>query len=329
MEAINRPKIESVQMLRGLAALFVTIFHYTGSYLAVNHISKPNYFTFGSTMVDLFFIISGFIMYLSTNSKQPNFSAVRNFIINRLIRIWPLYIFATWLTVGGVFFTNFGLKSILFYPFKVPDYPILSQAWTLSFEIYFYLVFGLLLFTKNRLLYLTIYFVFTVIYLPHIFHLENNNFFTLITSAKNLYFVIGAIIGYIFLRWGTLSKKIALVILVVGLSSYIWIIFDGLFFNGDLWRYPRIMIIFTLVFIGTLYFCRYIHVNKYLVMFGNLSYSFYLWQYFSIGQASRLTGNLTILTICLGLAINFFVSYYSYLYIEQKLANYIKDRIFC
>ncbi|GAB6391514.1 MAG: acyltransferase [Treponematales bacterium] len=129
--------IRSIQFLRAIAALSVVYVHCTtaGDY------PFPSAGAFG---VDIFFVISGFIMaYITAGNTNQ-------FLIKRLIRIWPLYLLATiamTLTVvlfrGLVHSTTVSLsgfvKSILFIPGRENrGFPILGQGWTLNFEMFFY-----------------------------------------------------------------------------------------------------------------------------------------------------------------------------------------------
>lgn len=134
----------SIQVLRGLAAFGVLLFH--TSMLEV-----------GSAGVDVFFIVSGFVMWTSTIPLKHSPWA---FWKARLIRIAPLYYFytaafclmvyahdATILPLDEV------LKSLLFIPFtnslNHEMVPILGAGWTLNYEALFYLVFGCALFIKR------------------------------------------------------------------------------------------------------------------------------------------------------------------------------------
>ncbi|HTN41412.1 MAG TPA: acyltransferase, partial [Asticcacaulis sp.] len=113
---------------------------------------------FGTSGVDVFFLISGFVMVHSWREGQTPW----DFWFKRILRIYPMY----WLTLGilivltalgklplGISTYTSGdfLSSLFLYAQKSSnggDFPLLPPAWTLVCEIYFYLLFGLCLWVK-------------------------------------------------------------------------------------------------------------------------------------------------------------------------------------
>jgi exopolysaccharide production protein ExoZ len=134
---VLRSNINSIQALRGIAALMVMAFHLN------------NNFDVGQAGVDLFFVISGFIMGMVGIDERPG-----EFLRKRIARIAPLY----WLVTGAMclgeqlgFFRNFTFdtRSLLLSLFFVPYfsdkgwlYPLLVPGWTLNYEMFFYFVFA-------------------------------------------------------------------------------------------------------------------------------------------------------------------------------------------
>jgi len=145
--------LQSLQILRAIAAISVVYYHINAHYL------------FGSFGVDVFFIISGFVMALVvSNNNSPT-----EFAIARVARIVPLY----WILTTGVLIltyrapnlfnsttpnvTNY-LKSIFFIPFFKENgllHPMLAVGWTLNYEMFFYLAIWLgLLINRNHAMWL-------------------------------------------------------------------------------------------------------------------------------------------------------------------------------
>ena len=74
--------------LRGISAVFVVLFHYS---VYLRPISVPNAYL----AVDLFFIMSGFVIGLAYENRLRNSLSVPGFIKLRLVRLYPLYILGT------------------------------------------------------------------------------------------------------------------------------------------------------------------------------------------------------------------------------------------
>ena len=118
-----------------------------------------DFFQFGMFGVDLFFVISGFVMVTVTRRKFQQPRQAVTFLYHRISRIYPLYWFYS-LLVLAVFllhpsFVNssqFGQVNILASFLLLPQkhLPLLMVGWTLVHEMYFYLVFFLLLFLPEK-----------------------------------------------------------------------------------------------------------------------------------------------------------------------------------
>lgn len=151
-------RITSVQMLRFLAAFMVLAHHaggaayHLGRYRGVE-LARPWFNMAGAFGVDLFFAISGFIMIVSSDKLYGRPGARASFVRRRLIRIMPLYWLITafalaWtLRIGGPVEVPGLLYSLIFYPWS-PDPShigvsvLVPVAWTLYFEMEFYLIFA-------------------------------------------------------------------------------------------------------------------------------------------------------------------------------------------
>lgn len=150
------PTIENLQALRGIAAFLVVWAHLK---FAVNPLCAgvANYrlihSAYGGIGVDLFFVISGYVICLTASKRhhQP-----QDFFLARIARVCPLYLvaflpgllykcFAKWSSVTWASSWN----GLFYLPiFDRGDYsePPVGVGWTLSFEMWFYVAFALLLF---------------------------------------------------------------------------------------------------------------------------------------------------------------------------------------
>lgn len=154
----------SLQALRALAAWVVVCHHFMQIFFDF-HASSPlgQFFVErGAVGVDIFFVISGLVIYLSTQDKQM---PAGRFLLNRAIRIVPAYWLYTllmglllvcasqWMPHQAIDFQHF-LLSLLFIPAENPGgygmYPTLNVGWTLNYEMFFYLLFSLVFLVQQR-----------------------------------------------------------------------------------------------------------------------------------------------------------------------------------
>jgi exopolysaccharide production protein ExoZ len=124
--------LSSIQVLRGVAAVMVVLFHVLG-------------FQIGSAGVDIFFVISGFIMFHTNREVFGHAGAAILFLKRRILRVAPLY----WLCTAFALWPKTELKtlaaSVLFVPVRSGDgsiHTVLAPGWTLNFEMFFYIVFA-------------------------------------------------------------------------------------------------------------------------------------------------------------------------------------------
>lgn len=120
-------RLASIQVLRGLAALGVVLYHAAGAKI-------------GSFGVELFFVISGYVITLSAQGKTPG-----HFLFDRAWRIYPIYWLAVlpWFFLAPELMAAKSLSSLTLWPVYGADFsqPYLVVGWTLCFEMLFYLAF--------------------------------------------------------------------------------------------------------------------------------------------------------------------------------------------
>ena len=158
--AQERGVLRNVQALRAVAALAVVFAHIGDSngfeqrWLSGNRNWTGFASGAGQAGVDLFFVISGLIMVVTTHQSKGGGRTAKRFLQRRILRIYPAYWVAT-LPVLALFVVSPHmvndsadarpqvLASLLLLP--QPGLPLLLVGWTLTFEMYFYLVFALVL----------------------------------------------------------------------------------------------------------------------------------------------------------------------------------------
>lgn len=153
--------LRSLQVMRGLAALFVVCYH-LGLTIAPTlggAYPFPAFFRQGYSGVDVFFCLSGFIIYHAHAADLGRADRLRSFAIKRAVRIYPVYWFVTALIVVGSFWfprltdvgvpsAGFVLKSLLLVP--QGREPVLTPGWTLVHELRFYATFAVLMLAPRR-----------------------------------------------------------------------------------------------------------------------------------------------------------------------------------
>ncbi|MBY9066844.1 acyltransferase [Hyphomonas sp. WL0036] len=231
-------KLPSIQLLRSLAALLVAIVHGAGFERTIlqenGSVEAPlvsGLFLNGYAGVDLFFVISGFIMVWVTRNQRHGPVAGIEFLFARTTRVYPVWWFAAGLmtfyalglqnsmfaTIGQVtdaaptYSGEYILRSFLLLP--QADYPILAVGWTLIHEVYFYVVFALLILAPRAFLPIGLL-VWGGLVVAASFLMPlpatATNFLTLVVHPMTMEFIFGAVIGQMVIsgvswRTGTIT----------------------------------------------------------------------------------------------------------------------------
>jgi peptidoglycan/LPS O-acetylase OafA/YrhL len=166
-EPPGRPSapVNSIQILRAIAALGVVALHvgHEGATRLGARNPLPD-FSAGAAGVDLFFVISGFIMVYASDALFARAGAAGYFFTRRLARIVPLYWAATAAALVCFVVLRYAgsleqlswqtlAASLLFVPWPRPDgmmLPVHILGWTLNFEMLFYAVFAFALMLPRR-----------------------------------------------------------------------------------------------------------------------------------------------------------------------------------
>lgn len=143
-------RLGSLQALRGAAALMVLAFHLK-IHAAPAHLGADplwDGFAMGYAGVEIFFVLSGFVMMHAHGAEIGTRGAALPFLRRRILRIYPMF----WAVLGGILIARWALEGTLppagdlvRAALLLPETgePVMRVAWTLSFEMAFYLLFGL------------------------------------------------------------------------------------------------------------------------------------------------------------------------------------------
>lgn len=308
-------KINVIEAMRFFAALAVVFVHIP--IVGVGH--------FG---VDAFFVISGFVMMLSTRKSSSQF------FTKRLIRILPTYylftlgVFAVALVMPTLLNNttadfNHLVQSLLFIPFDkngAGHFPILFLGWTLNYEMYFYLLFAIALMISHEYRgHIATGLLVCVIWLGGF---VDGFVMDVYSNIIVLEFVLGIAVFHLLDKsW---SKFIAIsILLFIGLLSY-----EG--------NFNHRFFVFGLPSALIIYSCIRLISNKYipkaLVTLGAASYALYLTHPYIIQVFDKLTGwfsgNLTEQSLALIFSL-ILVSIFSvcvYKFIELPIIGFLRRR---
>lgn len=283
-------KLSTIQMLRGLAALAVAFAHLSASELKLGGSSILGKWTLnGFAGLDLFFVISGFVMVWVTGSRHKSAQGVGEFWLLRLIRIYPLWwlvcgaIFIVWLIKPEwVFQSQIATPNIIKSFLLLPDYslPLHAVGWTLIHELWFYVVFGLFMFAPRRFLPVLLTIWGSIILVFAIVGFEPvTPWLKLIRHPLSLEFIAGAFVGLFALANILPFPKTLIAVSLVGFALCAVNIGNNgqTFFAGEWQRViyfamPSALLLWGLVGLEK----KGIAAPKPLVKLGDWSYALYL-----------------------------------------------------
>lgn len=315
-----------IQYLRGLAAVAVVGFH--AATRAGGH------FLIGEAGVDLFFVISGFLMIAITTAETRPLAFLRD----RATRIVPAYWIATTIfLLGAVAGALPGVRldlwhvvsSYLFLPSRMPNapeiWPLLVPGWTLNFEAFFYVLFaGSLLAPRRAQLPLLSAVLVAVVVLGLLFH-PTGAAPAFYTQPILLEFVAGAWFGTYWKRHGPLPGGEIAIAASVLLYVLAWLV------NDDSVRVLSYGAPALLLLIGVLdvEHRRGLPEWRSLKLVGDASYSIYLWHTMILSVSTKIAMRAHLprgVTIALGLVAGVAGGLIAYRLIERPLLTYFKRR---
>ena len=318
----------SIQYLRAFAALAVVVFH------AGERVGMP--FTIGAAGVDIFFVVSGFIMMAISDARPTRPAA---FFRNRLLRIAPAYWAATLLMIAGAaagLFPNLKLEaahivgSLLFVPVASPStgdlWPVLVQGWTLNYEIFFYAVFALVLFLKPGIRLTALAAIFGLLVTAGLLLQPADPLTGFYTAPVILEFVAGAALAKLWKADRLPSPAIGIVLITLSITGFAAIQLLRLEF--DAWSCGPLA--FALV-MGALSVdtAGRLPVSRTLTYLGDSSYSIYLWHTFAVSVIVKLGLMLSLvpsLTMIIAIGLGTAAGIAGYELLEKPVQQLLKGR---
>ena len=343
IEATEKPpRFYELDILRFLAALAVVLFHYVFLNQIEYETLEPypvlgNLFKFGYLGVELFFIISGFVILLTATKKDW-----AGFIISRITRLYPAFWVAVSLTTVAILL--FGdevmqvtLKQFLWNLTMLGNFVGVENIdpvyWTLQVEIKFYFwIFVILLFRKIQHIEFFI-FLWLLASIFEVFHLIHGFTHPVLMPEWAPYFSAGALF-YRITTHGFTRLRFAMLVLAYLLSVYFAI--QGAELRTELykvvfspWVTALLISSYFLIFAAIVFGVTAKLHRPWFVIVGATTYPLYLIHQ-KLGQIIYLhLGdylNKYVLLI-LSISLMIFLAYLINRYIENKLGLWMRNAL--
>jgi peptidoglycan/LPS O-acetylase OafA/YrhL len=351
-------KLDFLQALRGVAIMLVVLSHTRWFFLVTPYqATAESLLHAGAAGVDVFFVISGFIMAYTTRRSDGSAVDVVRFYIRRFTKIWIPYVAIGLVTFAvvkgwGMFrFENliWAAKSLLFIPPDVHSFLYLGGgltdvAWSLNYEAYFYLTFGLsMFFSRFRYAALFLWNILFLVAYPLWDHGHTSLLVTSRIDSGSAYlqmmtnpiifeFLAGIVIGKIYLSSFRLqSTMLASILAASVIVGFVWCLLENLASDNGLlgWGGWAIALIFGLAIASK---SMRIPSPSWLVWIGNISYALYLVHplvnmtmnhlFIAVGLVSLIP---TIGHIVLTTAVSIMVAMVAHAVLDQYLHTRIRD----
>ncbi len=306
-------RFDGIQALRFLAAIMVVFTHsifYASERLGQGEFSWGT----GAKGVDIFFVISGFVMVISSRALITDTNGWKIFLNKRLVRIVPLYWAATTFKLIVILLASslvlhaqidwwVILKSYFFIPSHNIDgeiKPFLGVGWTLVFEMFFYLTFSLsMLLGKN--VYFFVGSVLLTFSTLSIFRGVNYSEWWFLMDPIILEFYFGMILGYLILKNKVMPKTPSIMVLILSLAY--------LFLSSNALNLPRIlesgipsaMLVWSVISLEVYFQGK---VPQPIMFFGAASYALYLFHPLVAPLSPVLLNKLAIGTVPISVLIS-------------------------
>ncbi|MGM0897985.1 MAG: acyltransferase family protein [Bacillota bacterium] len=285
-----RRKLVLIQLSRALVPLLVMLHHLSTTMM--------DYYSFNiwdlaylplTGGVYYFFSLSGFMAYYIYRQKFGKHGQLSDFLINRFIRIYPLYWVVTivflilaflfpWFATGAERDVAVILTSIFLIPNPEWQDPFLIVAWSLEYTVYFYLMFSVL-FLKPRFIGQALFVgwgVFSLLGVIGIVYIDHF-LFDFLFASYNLMFIAGVFCAWLILH-ATIPVSIGYLFISFGMIGFpvTWMNALHPFMDVSFEMSASISIMFLLIGLGVIDLQKNIHIPNAFHQLGNAAFSIYL-----------------------------------------------------
>jgi peptidoglycan/LPS O-acetylase OafA/YrhL len=346
--------INQITFTRFLAA-FIIVFYHMGENLFKN--ISPSFEILRKNLdlgVSYFFVLSGFVMIIAYNNKKVDF---KKFMINRLSRIYPTHLLALFLTLLVSLFVSinyinhytFDGKGFLLQAFLlqawIPSYSLSWNvpSWSISVELFFYVMFPLLINTifrnKNKKVVISLIFTIWVIaqivmniyyFSPYYLGEESISWYFLYFNPVPNFssFLMGCLGGYIYTNQNTMKiKNYDIHIIIICIVTIVFVLIGKqLLLHNGLLAINFLSIIFLLS-LNNGYITK-IFNHRVFIHLGEISFALYILQnpvFIFLKKINNFVGiQNDYLFFIIGVIILLYFSHLTYTYFEKPLQIKIK-----
>jgi peptidoglycan/LPS O-acetylase OafA/YrhL len=333
-------RLRELDALRGIAAIFVVLFHFS-----MGNENAYQFFRFGTTGVDLFFMISGFVIMMSLG----RIASAKDFIINRFARLYPTYWAAVTFTLIALYVTKSiehgqeydiywkeYLANMTMFQYYMNFRDLDGPYWTMIIEMVFYItMLALFLFKALRftipvfVAIMLLEVLFVLFYWDRPWVQEIFHYYPLLSYIP--LFLAGIVFYQLYTK--RLNPWIAYAIVLSCFISHLMVFEHVVRARGsvDQLEYGIILTIYFGAFILFVNNCLRFIVNPVTLFLGKISYALYLvHQFITIGAIipSLMRNGVDYYTACLvafpvAIGLATLITYY----VEIPLGRLIKRRL--
>lgn len=340
-EKINYNRYDGIQALRFIAVLMVVITH---SFLYASERLKSEevfFWNVGAQGVDIFFVISGFVMIISSEKLMFAQDGWKQFLFHRILRIVPPYWAATsFKLIVLIIFSGLVLhatldwsaifKSYFFIPSRNIDgeiKPFLGVGWTLVFEMFFYSLFTLaLLFRIN--VYVFVGSILSIFSLLYFVRPPNYSSCWYLMNPIILEFLMGMVIGYFTLKKQFIPRVPAILACVI---SVIYILFFSSSFNVHrviVSGLPCMLLVWSIISLEVYFQNR---INSIVLLLGASSYVLYLFHPLTAPLIPVILNKVGFpnfsISVLLSVTFAVFTTTIIHIWFERPLTSFLKSKL--
>lgn len=279
MSNTETKRLNLVQLSRGLVMIIILLFHANSIFKAKYMYDWLNIGSWGRTGgVDFFFVISGFMIFYLYSKYFGNKSKSIDFLKKRFIRLFPVY----WIVLFGLILllflfpqlgnsTNLTLSTIFKNIVLYPNNTILVVTWSLSYVVFFYILFSLLMAFPKIVKISTLIWLALCLITLFIYGYDQ----PFILNFQHLELWAGALVAYIVLNKEIYYKK---TFLILGFLGYILIWINSIFSIVSLYSplFYCISSMLIMISISSMDMGKSYNIPRPFSFLGDASYSIYI-----------------------------------------------------